>query len=578
MSLFRQLLIEKKRKPYYCEVEYLESTGTQYIDTGLDYFADFEVGIQLRDNVSNKALGNAAFYCMQRYNASNPYWYFSTGSGASNSYTSSTPITEYHVMKWKDNKIYSDDVLLTEFTKNLNTPNRMYLYSADGGNKYPNMIYFCKLWEPNSGLLVRDFIPVLDFSLKPCMYDKISGKLFYNQNTSGDDFSYGREIHYVDYLESTGTQYIDTGIVGDLTTELTCEAAIVEAGNASVTNIMGNNVTSSRAITINMSANIANPSPSRIRFSNTDNTTVAGAINLNTFYKYNTNKDNLTVKDTNNIVLNTYAFNATTAFTTDGNILIYKLGDTSIQYIGKIKVSKASIKNSGVLVRDFIPAIDSDGVGFMFDRVTHTIYDNAGTGAFKYPAREVEYIQSTGTQYIDTGIQPTDTYGYRIKNTYTAGQGEQCAIGCMDAGNRFVGIYTSGSANAVSGAWGDYVGFLPSYTWTTGTILDVKCNYKNSRKIIIDDTEMKDISDVHITDTISNTIYIGARHYGSNITKMQGKIYSAEITNNTDTVADFIPVLQDGQAGMLDKVNKVFYPNAGTGTFSTGKIVESRWF
>lgn len=576
MSLFRDLLIDKKRKPYYCEVEYLEGTGTQYIDTGLDYFADFEVGIKLRQSVANKVLGNGAFYCLQRYNAANPYWQFTNSQGTF--YNTTVPITEHHVMKWKDNKIYADDVFLTDFTKDLNASNRMYLFSADGSNKYPNMIYFCKLWEPNSGLLVRDFIPVLDFSLKPCMYDKISGKLFYNQYTSGNDFSYGREIHYVDYLESTGTQYIDTGVVGDLSTEINCEAAIVEAGNASVTNIMGNNVTSSRAITINMSANIANPSPSRIRFSNTDNTTVAGAINLNTFYKYNTNKDNLTVKDTNNTVLNTYAFNATTAFTTNGSILIYKLGDTSTQYIGKIKVKSASIKNSGVLVRDFIPAIDSDGVGYMFDKVTHTIYDNAGTGAFKYPAREVEYIQSTGTQYIDTGIKPTDTYGYKIKNTYTAGGGEQCAIGCMDNGNRFVGIYTSGSANAISGAWGDYVGFLPSYTWTTGTILDVKCNYKNNRKMIIDNTEMKDISDVHITGTISNSIYIGARNYGSNVTKMQGKIYGAEITNNIDTVAKFIPALQDGQAGMFDKVNKVFYPNAGTGTFTTGKIVESRWF
>ena len=179
MSLFRDLLIEKKRKPYYCEVEYLESTGTQYIDTGLDYFADFEVGIKLRQSVSNKVLGNGAFYCMQRHNVANPYWDFTTGQGSSSFYTSSIPITEHHVMKWKDNKIYADNVLLTEFTKDLNEPNRMYLFSADGSNKYPNMIYFCKLWEPNSGLLVRDFIPVLDFSLKPCLYDKISGKLLY---------------------------------------------------------------------------------------------------------------------------------------------------------------------------------------------------------------------------------------------------------------------------------------------------------------------------------------------------------------------------------------------------------------
>ena len=39
----------------------------------------------------------------------------------------------------------------------------------------------------------------------------------------------------------------------------------------------------------------------------------------------------------------------------------------------------------------------------------------------------------------------------------------------------------------------------------------VKCNYKNSRKIVIDNTEMKDISDTHISGTINNTLYLFAR-------------------------------------------------------------------
>jgi len=586
----------KKKRKYYCEVEYLEGTGTQYIDTGLDYFADFEIGIKLRQSVSNKALGNGAYFCMQRYNAANPYWYFSTGTGTSNSYITSTPITEHHVMKWKDNKIYADDVLLTEFTKDLNTPNKMYLFSADGSNKYPNMIYFCKLWEPNSGLLVRDFIPVLDFSLKPCMYDKVSGKLFYNKYTSGNDFSYGREIHYVDYLESTGTQYIDTGIIGDLSTEINCEAAIVEAGNASVTNIMGNNVTNTRAITINMSANIANPSPSRIRFSNTDNTTVAGAINLNTFYKYNTNKDNLTVKDTNNNVLNTYAFNATTAFTTDGNILIYKLGDTSTQYIGKIKVSRASIKNSGVLVRDFIPAIDSDGVGYMFDKVTHTIYDNAGTGVFKYPAREVEYLYTgddiaaqTSSPFISTSYRLIDTnetidltsvvemkFAFD-KNIYYSGCGARNNSSNMTQSIYFPAAYST----------------LNKFGWTIGSGEEQRQKFDldtNDHTIKVDlpnaTVTWDDVSYpiANLTYTASTRTFplfafsdVRATQDNNYRFPMQGKIYYAKFWKNGVATKDFIPCYKDGVACMVDKLTGTAYLNQGTGTFTTGKIIEPEY-
>jgi hypothetical protein len=37
--------------------------------------------------------------------------------------------------------------------------------------------------------LVADFIPVLDLNDTPCMYDKVSGELFYNKGTG--EFLYG---------------------------------------------------------------------------------------------------------------------------------------------------------------------------------------------------------------------------------------------------------------------------------------------------------------------------------------------------------------------------------------------------
>lgn len=232
---------------------------------------------------------------------------------------------------------------------------------------------------------------------------------------------------------------------------------------------------------------------------------------------------------------------------------------------------KVQILEGDTLVRDMIPVLDWNMTPCMYDRVSGELFYNKGTGNFiaGRQIHRVGYLKLTGTQYIDTGIQPTDDYGYRIKNTYTVGGGEQCAIGCMDSGNRFVGVYTSGSSNAISGAWSDYVGFLPNYPWTTGTVLDVKCNYKNSRKIIIDETEMKDISDIHITGTISNSIYIGARNYGSNITKMRGNIYGIEITKGTEVIADYIPMVdENGVGAMFDRVTHTIYDNAGTGAFN----------
>ena len=381
MSFFRNLLIERKRKPYYCEVEYLESTGTQWIDTGI--------------NVD----------------------------------TSTDEIKLYFQL--------TDTALYKWFFGEYDTNARLGLGSGDGADKR-NFLY------QQSATKVSD----------TQMYDK---QHLFEINSNGG-FLDGTKIRdYVNFA-STSTIYL---------------------------------------------------------------------FNLNI--------------------------------------------DSPSDYRCKSKIWKYEHKRNGVLIRDMVGVLDWNMSPCMYDKVTRKLFYNKGTGDFSY-GREihpVDYLESTGTQYIDTKINPTDDYGYRIKNTYAVGQGEQCAIGCMDSGNRFVGIYTSGSANAISGAWGDYVGFLPSYPWTTDTILDVKCNYKNSRKIVIGDTEMKDISDVHITGTIGNSIYIGARHYGTNVTKMQGEIYGVEITKGQEVIADFIPAIDElGVGFMFDRVTHTIFDNAGTGEFN----------
>lgn len=48
-------------------------------------------------------------------------------------------------------------------------------------------MYYFKISE--SGNLIRDFIPVLDLSGRPAMYDVVSGQLFYNQGTG--EFTWG---------------------------------------------------------------------------------------------------------------------------------------------------------------------------------------------------------------------------------------------------------------------------------------------------------------------------------------------------------------------------------------------------
>ena len=577
----------------YTEVEYLEASGTQYIDTGYiptDDNFKFEIrmfptntGAYLgyRSVSSGTATGDMRWF----FNYSDGRVAIRYGDGTENSILSFGTQTT-HRFYFNGSSLYVDDVNYLTTTKKYATPvyKSFYLFSVNTSGyysadiaKFVGRIYYTKIWDNDT--LVRDFIPCLDSNNRPCMYDRVEGKPYYNLGTG--EFSYGRKIYGVEYLKSTADEYIDTGIKFDCA-NTKIELKTYENDLSRIHSICGDD------------GNIF------YYFKGTNNWASGYNVTAFNIESYMVVGDNVFIIDKNNVYLNGILAKTYTASSTVSsyNTLLFNRKTTRVDK-GAVTMYYCKIWDNDVLVRDYVPVRDENNIGYMLDRVNHTLYENKGTGAFvvggdtlgkskaklirtkttvsglPYGFTEVEYLESNAGQYIDTGIQPTDTHGYRIRNTYTAGGGEQCAIGCMDSNNRFVGVYTSGNTNSLSGAWGSYVGFLPNYPWTTGTILDVKGNYKNNRKLIIDSTEMKDISDTHISGTIENTVYLFARHYGSTVTKMHGRMYSAEITNGQDVINKFIPALDSSNRPcMYDIIEGKAYYNQGTGEFTYGpKII-----
>ena len=584
--------------------EYLQSTGTQYIDLGIGVKSN--TVFKAIFSIDSTATGRSYFGAR---NSSNERFQIVNSIGIGGGYylvNNVYPVAnkKYEIEMHANGDMYLDGVKRNATTGTFSQvafERHLWLFAT---NYYDSSVgagasTFWKAQIFEGDVLVRDFIPCIDPLGVACMFDLVGKKPYYNQGTG--TFTAGRQIIPVNYLESTGIQYIDTGVGGDLTTELTCEAAIVQAGNASVTNIMGNNVTSTRAITINISANISNPSPSRIRFGNTDTTTVAGAINLNTFYKYDTNKNELTVRDSGGTVLNTYSFNATTAFTTNGNILIYKLGDTSTQYIGKIKVKSATIKNSSVLVRDFIPCKDENNVGFMFDTLSGTVYLNAGTGAFSVgepvytsklrlikDAKElpngykrVEYIASSGTQYIDTGVYPTQLteVEYRCAVTGSVANNDSHLFGSIlsASSEAFDLAYMNTQPNGI-----EKFRFIHGTTTTQETTTSVTASqlanphtyYMSGTSFKVDGSEKMSFTTSSFTGSYSLWLF-GVNSAGSLHNQVRAqRVYKCKIWNNGTLVRDFIPCLDsNNRPCMYDRVNGVTYYNQGTGEFTYGHTI-----
>lgn len=81
--------------------------------------------------------------------------------------------------------------------------------------------------------------------------------------------------------------------------------------------------------------------------------------------------------------------------------------------------------SGGVLIRDYI-AVRKSGVGYMYDRVSKSLYGNAGTGAFAYGSDTLSYDWETvdttsANTYTFSGFTIGEGWDWRIMATYTEG-------------------------------------------------------------------------------------------------------------------------------------------------------------
>ena len=184
--------------PYDAQVEYLRGDGTAYIDTGIYGTPDLrtELMFQLKATSASKALfgsySNASGYYLY-LSAGTPRW--QTGFGSHDN-SSQAADTSQHTIVYNDYKVELDGTQLAEYsTAFTTTPHTLLLFNMakTDGTLYNGIsmdIMSCKLIK--NGVTVRDFIPVRKDGIG-YMYDKVSGELFGNENSSGA-FTYGNDI------------------------------------------------------------------------------------------------------------------------------------------------------------------------------------------------------------------------------------------------------------------------------------------------------------------------------------------------------------------------------------------------
>lgn len=180
---------------------------------------------------------------------------------------------------------------------------------------------------------------------------------------------------------------------------------------------------------------------------------------------------------------------------------------------------------------------------------------------------KLEYIESDGSSYIDTGVIATSNMSCDLKFEFVEIPSDGCLIGTKrDGGNR---LYFYHYFQGHRLGYGNYLG--------SGTA-NINTQYRVQTILNQNHQELK-IND-SIIYTGNNSTYINNKlnYYlfdlNSNKTdvdkyKIKAKLYYCKIWRDDNLIRNFVPVknIKTLEIGLFDLVEQKFYNNLGTGTF-----------
>lgn len=434
-----KMIIDNKQNLYtnefkennYAQLDYLESTGTQYILTNIKMKDVIRVDLKFQCLDTNTNQGIYGGYVWVRPSG------YSVNLALSVCLHGNVNDSKFHTIIGDDRDVRSFDTSLHRVTI---LPSREIWDNGGGGSSSVNTVttvltipifalrndngaegfkdfsrmklYYIKFYN-NSGQLLGDFVPALDTNNVACLYDKVTQQFYYNQGTG--NFSYGsvtkdmrnkfkiqkngilenkdfkecdinfpEEYKRLDYIEGTGTQWID------LNTKLPYQFRIE----------LNMTITDASRVNRGFYGVEANDTKPALWLG----TELSGSTGYSFYFKYNDiTKSSSTITANNwNILHRVYQYRTGTymQYSTDGgssyggatgtisdvltdSLYLFKINGSSANP-AKMKVYSLKIyaPDNTTLIRNFVPAEDKNGIACLFDIVSKTTFYNQGTGSF----------------------------------------------------------------------------------------------------------------------------------------------------------------------------------------------------
>lgn len=565
----------------YKRAVYIESTGTQYIDTGFKPNQDTRVIIDIEAfkasntyfvpfgcRVADKNVDYSVWY-----NLNDATW-LATNYGNNTVSLKVTNSFKRLLIDKNKNVTTAGGVTAQNPANSFSSAFNLFLLSLNENGTENSIrrisakLYACQIYD--NDVLVRDYVPCMTDTGEYGLYDLVNDQFYGNAGTGvfhGVVYAELPEGYtQAEYIQSTGTQYIDTGIQLDTTSynkiKLSVKMLPAFASGAWEVNGTGSWYIGQHDGTVYYGPGVGDVSTGQAA------PTYAATYSVDA-------KNGVVELDGKQLV--TYTPKAP-SFTANLLIAAYFSGN-GYPVLWSGKFYGAQIWNDDALVRDYVPCVSPAGAFGLFDLVTQQFCGNAGTGAFnglriavpvKLPKgySQVEYIESSGTQYIDTGFMPNNNTRV-ICDTVFGVQASKWLFGArngnLDRTFNFIAISSGYRSDFNTRASGEEITTIPSGRF----IVDKNSNVTSFDGVVVRTATAGTFQCTH------NLFLFANNNNGTVAGHGIAKLYSCQIYDNGTLVRDYIPCATSaGVAGLYDLVTQSFHGNAGTGTFAHGAVIE----
>ena len=189
---------------------------------------------------------------------------------------------------------------------------------------------------------------------------------------------------------------------------------------------------------------------------------------------------------------------------------------------------------------------------------------------------QVDYIQSNGTQYINSNILGSGNIGFDIE--WETNDAQTIFGARTEYNSNQYQLTTYKGSGMINGYFGYGTGGHMNNKWHR-----IYYNYKEKNHIsfinnilTLNDDTVVNIPYEEFNTPRTITIFALQGPNGGISEKTSSKLYSLKFYDNGNLIRDFIPCYRnsDNEVGLYDIVNDIFYVNQGTGAFTYGKEID----